>query len=176
MSLLADVVRVLRQGETRFALIGAAAMAVRGVSRATVDVDLLTLDAGVLHDDVWKEFTARGTAVRILKGDLDDPLAGSVRLAEDDEIVDVVIGRWDWQREIVEAAETLSVGPASLPVAAPAGLILLKLHAGGPKDAWDVESLLEVVGDRREIERAVDETLPRLPAEGRKLWARLRGD
>jgi hypothetical protein len=42
---------------------------------------------------MWAAFEARGLLLRVLKGDSDDPLAGSVRLGEGDEIVDVVVGR-----------------------------------------------------------------------------------
>jgi hypothetical protein len=47
MSLLRDVVETLQREGIRHALIGAAAMVVHGVSRATADIDLLTIDAGV---------------------------------------------------------------------------------------------------------------------------------
>ena len=73
------------------ALIGAAALTVRGVSRSTADV--LCVDATILRREAWADFDARGHLLRVLKGDSDDPLAGSVRLAEGSEMVDVVVGR-----------------------------------------------------------------------------------
>src|SRR5262249_38796695 len=151
-------------------------LAVRGTSRSTADVDLLTVDARVLGKSFWTEFASRGAAVRLLKGDFDDPLAGSIRLSEGGEIVDVVVGRFDWQREIVDAAGTLSLGARSLPVARPAGLVLLKLHAGGPKDAWDIRSLLDAVDDRTQVASEVERELPRLPREAQQLWSRLRSE
>lgn len=48
MSLLRDVVAVLEANGVDHALIGAAAMAVHGVSSATAAVDLLTVDDKVL--------------------------------------------------------------------------------------------------------------------------------
>jgi hypothetical protein len=53
-------------------------------------------------------------------------LEGRRRLSRGDEIVDVVVGRFSWQREIVEAAEPMSLGDLSVPVARPAGLVLLE--------------------------------------------------
>lgn len=44
MSLLETVVEALQANRIRFALIGAAAMAIHGVSRSTFDVDLLATD------------------------------------------------------------------------------------------------------------------------------------
>lgn len=96
-------------------------------------------------------------------------------IAPGERIVDVVVGRHEWQAEIVDAAERISIGEIDLPVIRPAGLILLKLHAGGPKDAWDIRSLLESHEQAASIQAEVDEAVTRLSAEGRRLWERVRG-
>ena len=62
-----------------------------------------------------------------------------------------------------------------MPVARPAGLVLLKLYAGGPKDAWDIRALLEVSDHGAVVEAEVERVVPRLPADARRLWSRLRG-
>ena len=174
MSLLRDVLGVLDPQHVDLALIGAAALAVHGVSRATADVDLLTVDERVLDPKLWQELEAGGATLRLLKGDFEDPLAGSVRIsAADDRIVDVVVGRYAWQKEIIESAESMSLGDVRLKVASPAGIILLKLYAGGPKDAWDIRALMESRADRKSIESDVDRVVQRLPAECRNLWKRL---
>ncbi len=54
-------------------------------------------------------------------------------------------------------------------------LVLLKLFAGGPQDAWDVEQLLAVC-DRTAVAAAVEAVLPRLPPEAQALWRRLAAD
>ena len=54
-------------------------MAVHGVSRATADVDLLTVDENSLRHTLWAEIEGHGATLRVLKGDFEDPLAGSVR-------------------------------------------------------------------------------------------------
>ena len=81
MSVLSDVVAVLEREGIAHALIGAAAMALHGVSRATADVDLFTVDRKTLQAELWTELEQKGATLRLLKGDLDDPLAGSVRLS-----------------------------------------------------------------------------------------------
>lgn len=175
MSLLADVVSILRREKIDHALIDATAMAVYGVSRATAEVDLLTVDARVLEAALWEPLSAQGVSLRILKGDFDDPLAGSVRLTgEGASIVDVVVGRDKWQKDVLETAETRSLGDIELPVARPAGLVLLKLHAGGPRDAWDISSLAEIHEGWAGVKSEVEEVVGRLPAESRRLWKRLR--
>ncbi len=55
-------------------------MAAHGISRATADVDLLTVDPGVLMGTSWAPLAGSGAAVRVTRGDPEDPLAGAVRL------------------------------------------------------------------------------------------------
>jgi predicted nucleotidyltransferase len=176
MSLLPEVLRVLEREKVAHALIGAAALAVHGVSRSTADIDLLCVDATILRREAWAELESPTRVLRVLKGDAEDPLAGSVRLGEESDIVDVVVGRYAWQREIIEAAEPLSLGEVKVRVARPAGLVLLKLHAGGPKDAWDIRALLEVLDHAADVEAEVERVVPRLPADAGHLWSRLRGE
>jgi hypothetical protein len=53
VSWLGDVVLHLRAHAVPHALIGAGALAVHGVSRATHDVDLLTVERAVLEATFW---------------------------------------------------------------------------------------------------------------------------
>ena len=173
MRLLAEVLRLLESEHVPHALIGAAALAVRGVSRSTADIDLLCVDRRILRREAWSHLATPGRTLRVLEGDADDPLAGSVRIGEGSEIVDVVVGRHAWEREIIESAEPLSLGEMTVPVVRPAGLVLLKLHAGGAKDAWDIRALLEASAEAAEIKSEVERLVPRLPADARSLWSRL---
>jgi hypothetical protein len=70
----------------------------------------------------------------------------------------------------------MSIGEVTVKVARPAGLVLLKLYAGGPKDAWDIRSLMESHEEAESIKAEVDDAVPRLPAESRELWKRLRDE
>jgi hypothetical protein len=54
VSLLGEVVAHLDAQRVSHALIGAAAMALHGASRATADVDLLTVDPRALAREMWK--------------------------------------------------------------------------------------------------------------------------
>ena len=177
MSLFSDVVAVLERAGIDHALIGAAAMALHGVSRATADIDLFTVDENSLRRALWDELEQNGATLRLLKGDFDDPLAGSIRISvPGDRTVDVVVGRYAWQADIIESAEPMSVGEVTVKVARPAGLVLLKLYAGGPKDAWDVRSLLESHERADDIKSEVRRSVSRLPAECGKLWKRILED
>ena len=104
LSLYARVVALLRERRVAFAVVGAAALAVHGISRAT---------------------RREGVEVTIRRGDPDDPLAG-----------------------------------------------VLKLYAAGPQDARDIAQLLEA-GDRSTLVAEIEATLPALPDDSRRLWARV---
>jgi hypothetical protein len=63
LSLLARVAALLRERGIAFAVIGAAAMAVHGVSRATRDLDLLVMSGECLDPAVWAALEREGAAV-----------------------------------------------------------------------------------------------------------------
>jgi predicted nucleotidyltransferase len=160
---------MLRRRGTAHAVIGAAALAAHGVSRATADLDLLIVDTSCLDEEIWSDLV-RTSLVDVRRGDSDDPLAGVIRIARAGEgSVDVIVGRSSWQREVLERAETRSIGRVSLPVVRAADLILLKLYAGGPQDVWDITRLVEA--DPR-VASEVEARLAQLPADCGSLWRR----
>jgi predicted nucleotidyltransferase len=170
VTLLARVAAVLRDERIDFALIGATALAAHGVSRSTMDIDLLVTDQRALRL-AWSDF---GLSADVRRGDTDDPLAGVIRLSHPGERdVDLVVGRDRWQHDILERARTLDFGDVAIPVAGVADLILLKLYAGGSQDAWDVEQLL-ASGDREPTVTSVDAAVRALPPAAQALWRRLR--
>ena len=173
MSLIERVASTLDRAGAAYAVIGAAAMAARGVSRATRDVDLLTVSTVGLDEAWWRPLSEAGVSVSVARGDADDPLAGVVRVEQDGERpVDLVVGRYRWQQRVVERAEPAVVGGTSLPTALEPDLVLLKLYAGGSQDAWDIEQLL-AGPNRAELITAVAAGVDDLPARCRKLWKRI---
>lgn len=171
MTLLDRVAALLANHDVAHALIGAAALAVHGVSRSTLDQDLLVCDRRVLESGFWQQL-AGAASVDIRHGDSDDPLAGVVRISEDSErVVDVVVGRHQWQQGVL--ARSTNIGSHALPVAQRSDLILLKLFAGGSQDKWDIEQLLAIDSSRATLE-AVDAQISSLPAGSRAVWASLR--
>ncbi len=171
MSLLATVIRRLDELAIDYCAIGAAALAAHGVSRSTQDIDLFTTAARALDRSSWRELPS-GVRHELRQGDAFDPLLGVVRFAQAGEVdIDVVVGKFRWQSAVVAGAVPTSIEGVSLRVATPAGLILLKLHAGGPKDAWDIGQLLPDVDAG--VLASVEEQLPNLPDDARALWERL---
>jgi hypothetical protein len=176
LSLLARVSAVLDAAGIRHAVIGASALAVHGVARSTLDQDLLALEPGCLAPGLWEALRAEGVGVEIRRGDWSDPLAGLVRFAAPGERpVDLVVGKLAWQRRALDRARPFVA--ETPPVIAAADLILLKLYAGGPQDAWDIQQLLAVAdADRDHLIREVERELTDLPAGCSELWRRIRDE
>jgi hypothetical protein len=171
LTLLADVTAILASGKIAHAVIGAAALAVHGVARATADLDLLAIDDRCLDSSLWRELRARGIEVEIRRGDSDDPLAGVVRInAPGESSIDLVIGRWRWQSELLGRAERIELGDVSVPVVTAPDFVLLKLYAGGPQDAWDIDQLLDV---DPALAARVEESVAALPADAIGLWRQI---
>jgi hypothetical protein len=150
-------------------------MAVHGVARSTQDLDVLTMAADCLEPPFWNPLRLAGVDVEIRRGPPDDPLAGVVRCRTPaDPPIDVVVGKSAWQASVIARAADTEIEGVRVPVARAADLILLKLYAGGPQDAWDVEQLL-AGPDREELVAAVERAVDALPVDSRQLWARIRG-
>ena len=106
--------RVLDALNAPYALIGAHALAARGYPRFTVDVDLLTTDQRVLDPAMWAGLVRDGASVNPRRGDDQDPLAGVVHiLLADTTDVDVVLGKWKWEADVIERAEPMEIAAAS---------------------------------------------------------------
>lgn len=173
MTLLERVVRVLERHTISHALIGAGALAVHGVSRSTLDQDLLVIDPRALDEAMWRDLS--GASVDRRSGAHDDPLAGVIRIrAAGERDVDVVVGRGAWQRDLLARAQPIRIGAVDVPVVTAADLVLLKLYAGGDQDKWDIEQLLAVDAGGR-LAAAVEQHLEALPNRCRTLWTEAFG-
>jgi hypothetical protein len=171
VTLLEQVAGFLISHDIPNALIGAAALAVHGVSRSTLDQDLLVVDRHVLDASFWTGFT--GAELEVRRGDDADQLAGVVRIrAGDERDVDVVVGRSAWQEAVLGRATRIGAGP--LCVVEVADLILLKLYAGGSQDRWDIEQLL-ALDQGATAAVTVEQRIAPLPERSRQMWIALRG-
>jgi len=173
VSLLARVSEVLKAQGIPHVLAGASALTIHGVNRSTLDVDLFTVDRACLNLRTWDGLAMEGVGVEVRKGDPDDPLAGVVRFEVAAELpLDVVVGKHLWQRRAIERAATAIFMGVDIPVLRGADLILLKLFAGGPQDAWDIQQLL--MGPERDaLIAGVERELTDLPGYSSSLWRRI---
>ena len=173
MTLVERVAATLDRAGARYAVIGAAAMAVHGVTRSTRDIDLLTLSADCIDGTRWERLANSGVNVSVARGDADDPLAGVIRFDQPGQRpVDLVVGRYRWQHRLLDRAQPAVSGGTLLPTAQARDLVLLKLFAGGSQDAWDIEQLL-AGPDRETLVADVSGDIQDLPARCRVLWRRI---
>jgi hypothetical protein len=134
--------------------------------RATLDSDLLVATGDVVHNAFWSHFSPRA-AVEIRPGDVNDPLAGVVRLRRRTEQTDVIVGR-PWVRHMLDRTTRIHVGGDTLPVVDRADLILLKLFSAGPQELLDVRLLLERGGE--ELPEHIERRLSGVPTEIARTW------
>jgi len=172
MTLVERVAWLFKEQQIAFALIGASAVAARGLPRSTYDVDLLTVDKRVLDDQIWEPIRAFAN-IEVRRGDHFDPLKGVVWIRpEKARPIDVVVGRWKWEQRVIERAELVYSAAGHLPTVTTSDLILLKLAAGGAQDAWDIGRLLDVASER--VIDEVEERLFDLQQDARDFWQRIR--
>ena len=166
-ALASGVAAALVERNIPFMVVGAAALAVRGLSRGTADIDFMTTETSVLRLD-WTGLPA-GTSVESRRGESDDPLAGTVvfNLAGCTPI-DLVVGRWKWQREIIERSELLELGAFKARVPTVPDLVLLKVEAGGLLDQNDALNLIEIHG--REVLRVIESRIRDMPERLQNAW------
>ena len=164
------VLRILDRAGAPYALIGGHAVAARGYPRSTVDIDLLTTDTRVLAPGTWSEIVALGGTIDARRGADDDPLAGVVHIQlPSGTDVDLVVGRWKWERAVVDRAEPIAIGGIEIRVPLTSDLILLKLAAGGILDLRDAAALL-AIGNRDALIREVESHLPEVRPDVTAAW------
>jgi predicted nucleotidyltransferase len=137
----------------RYAMIGAYAVAAWGEERATGDVDLLcgagdsNVIIGALNDEHF-HFEHR-------IGDCDDPISEVIRIElgpiTDISEVDILIGIRDAPPGIFDRIRTVDIEGLAIPIASPEDLIILKLLGGSARDLEDAKSIVQVQGDRLDL-------------------------
>jgi hypothetical protein len=128
-----------------YAYIGGFAVAFQGVPRATQDIDAVIL----INDDRLDDFFPSGAGFGF-RGRDEDALAFArryrvLRLQHlvSNIPVDVSLAGISIEIEAIQAAEHLSAGDLSVPFAPPENLVAMKAVARRPRDAADIEGLLD---------------------------------
>lgn len=168
-----DLVAHLNARGLGYCLIGATALSAHGFARYTADVDLLTMSELPLGAEFWVGFSG-GSSASIVRGDYDDPFAGVVRFHELAVPHELLVGRGYAMQHAVQNARQERT--TNCPVASPLSLVLLKLVAGGPQDAFDIISFLDVQAalGKDEWVSSVDAHVIKLPVEAQQLWKSLQ--
>jgi hypothetical protein len=139
--LLLDVVETLRREKVDYAVIGAFALTVLGVVRATVDVDaLLFAERGRLAK-LEKSFKQAGFATELRTAESGDPVLGMLVLSDElGNHVELLGGLRNMDPEIFSRTLEISFRDVQLRIVGREDFIAMKCFAGGPQDLLDARS------------------------------------
>jgi predicted nucleotidyltransferase len=152
-----ELSKLQKQGELKgYSLIGALAVAARARPRATKDIDfLVSADRDFFFKTFPEILKKKGYELKVFKGEINDPVNGLIRIydkGDKTELADIIPVLWNWQDEIIMAAEKIKVFDVPIPVARIEDLIVLKLKAGGPQDMIDAEELAKAAKISKKID------------------------
>lgn len=142
--LLLDVAEILRHENVNYAVIGAFALAVLGVVRATTDVDaLLFAEPGRLAK-LEKPFKHLGFGTELRSAEADDPVSGMLILSDDfGNHVELLGGLRNMDPEIFSRTVEIEFRGENLRIIGREDFIAMKCYAGGPQDLVDARAAYE---------------------------------
>lgn len=142
---LRDLIRWLKECKTRGVVIGGVAASFLGRSRTTADVDALILTDESKLDVFLQRGGAFGFYPRI-----SEPLSFAkqsrmllVNHKPSGVDVDISLGCTPFEEEIVKSAFKIRLKNISFPVPSPENLIIMKALVHRPRDAADIEGILD---------------------------------
>lgn len=152
---LQAVAAALEQIEAPAMLIGGMAVIAHGVARTTRDVDIAVAGGVVEPSALLAAFEGVGFVPRV-----DDALAFAARSQvlllrheHTDVELDVSLGWLQFELDALASAERVTVAGTDLPVARAEDLVVYKTVAWRPQDQLDVERLIELHGERMDLDR-----------------------
>jgi hypothetical protein len=139
--LLLDVVEILRREKVDYAVIGAFALAVLGVIRATTDVDALLFTAPGRLAKLEKLFKRAGFGTELHTAEADDPVSGMLVLSDDfHNHVELLGGLRNIDPEILSRTLEIKFRDETLRIVGREDFIAMKCFAGSPQDLLDARS------------------------------------
>lgn len=139
--LLLDVVEILRREKVDYTVIGAFALTVLGVVRATTDVDALLFTNPGRLAKLEKSFERAGFDTELRPAEADDPIAGMLVLSDDfGNRVELLGGLRNMDPEIYSRALEVTFRNETLRIVGREDFIAMKCFAGGPQDLLDARS------------------------------------
>jgi hypothetical protein len=139
--LLLDVVEILRREKVDYAVIGAFALAVLGVIRATTDVDALLFTTPGRLAKLEKLFKRAGFGTELRTAEADDPVRGMLVLSDGfRNHVELLGGLRNMDPEILSRTLEIKFRDETLRIVGREDFIAMKCFAGSPQDLLDARS------------------------------------
>jgi hypothetical protein len=139
--LLLDVVEILRREKVDYAVIGAFALTVLGVVRATTDVDALLFTRPGRLAKLEKSFERAGFDTELRTAEADDPISGMLVLSDNfSNRVELLGGLRNMDPEIFSRTLEITFRDQALRIVGREDFIAMKCFAGSPQDLLDARS------------------------------------
>ena len=139
--LLLDVVEILRREKVDYAVIGAFALAVLGVIRATTDVDALLFTKPGRLAKLEKAFKRARFETELRTAEAADPVQGMLVLSDDfGNHVELIGGLRNMDPEILSRTLEVKFRDETLRIVGREDFIAMKCFAGSPQDLLDARS------------------------------------
>jgi hypothetical protein len=146
-----QVSEILAQCKIRCMVVGAAALAVHGYARQSVDLDLAVYaNPFEAFRDAHAQLTSAGFTAELVMPDTEDPLGGVINVTGVDfEPIQIInfdnpMNRRGIHRLVGEILSEIQPGESGLAVVPLELLVLLKLFAGDRQSLRDIHELLRV--------------------------------
>lgn len=144
---------IFRKFNIQYTLIGAYAVAIWGIARATQDIDFLARIPQEKMSQIIKIFKLKGFKTEVNIGDAKDPIAGVLKLIythnKTEEVIDILLGIRK-SPDIFKRTKKIDILGLKIPVISPEDLIITKILAGGPLDIEDTKNIINI------MENAID--------------------
>ena len=139
--LLLDVVEILRREKVDYAIVGAFALSVLGVVRATMDADaLLFAEPGRLAK-LERKFKRAGFGTELRTAEADDPVSGMLVLRDEfGNHVELLGGLCNMDPEAFSRTLEIEFRNQKLRIVGREDFIAMKCYAGDPQDILDAQS------------------------------------
>jgi uncharacterized nucleotidyltransferase DUF6036 len=139
--LLLDVVEILRREKVDYAVIGAFALTVLGVIRASTDVDALLFTKPGRLAKLERPFERAGFDTELRIAEADDPVSGMLVLSDDfGNRVELLGGLRNMDTEILSRTLAVKFRNETLRIVGREDFVAMKCFAGGPQDLLDARS------------------------------------
>jgi hypothetical protein len=139
--LLLDAVEILRRENVDYAVIGAFALSVHGVIRATTGVDALLFTTSERLAELETQFKTAGFATELRRGDENDPIPSMLVLSDiHGNHVELLGGLRGMDPKVCCRTIEIRFRDESVRIVGREDFIAMKCFAGSPQDILDAKS------------------------------------
>ncbi|MDO9514162.1 MAG: hypothetical protein Q7J59_06110 [Elusimicrobiota bacterium] len=143
--LMLDVIDELDNLNIPYMLIGAAAVSVYGLPRASLDADALIQIEEGKEDTLCRALKKRGLDAEFRKGAYDDPVCGVIKITDKyGNRAELLSGIRGIKHDVFKNTQKIGFLKNALNVASAEDLIVMKALAGSYRDIEDIKGIIQV--------------------------------